>query len=307
MVLESLDQKYHRILCPRCKEKFEVKMKDEFLEQKRKELDDAKIKEKQMIGGREAHASWYAPKCGNCGNEVISGLCPLCNIKNTYYVQPSYETPKSLRNLMYFTIICFGTFILAIFSETLRTGDFVCTLARFAFLIAGFTALYLIINSQMERIKKKGFGYCFKCKQEISPKSKFCIYCGKRAFWQIPKSYYIAIAIVLILVTILVLLLAANQPASLRIEDVSYPSQVYEDTIPVEIKLINEGGKTAEREDIEIEISGVGIETKTINWHEDIEPRTSSSRTVNVNVEPGSQWYSIRVTLYYKGEFEDYE
>ena len=125
--------------------------------------------------------------------------------------------------------------------------------------------------------------------------------------WHLTRTIYIVMIIVIALVLLLVGLLVAFQPVSLSIEEVNFPSNVSGNTVPVEVTLKCIGTKVAYAEDIEVEIDGLGIVTQTFTWHEDIQPRTTSTGTFTVNIQPGSQYFSIHVTVYYHGNFEDYE
>jgi DNA-directed RNA polymerase subunit RPC12/RpoP len=307
VALNSLEEKYPWVTCPRCKDKFQVKMKDEVLQQKKEEFEYVEIVKQEDIKQRKQYATYTAGKCGNCGGNTQYGVCPKCNINNADYVQPSYEVPKTLRNFLLVSYIFVFVYIFIIIFETIRTG-YLMDIIISVFLPLAFTVIFgFLTSSQINSIKNKGFGWCYKCKQEISPLAKFCIYCGKSAFWHLTKIFYIILIISIALVLLLIGVLVAIQPVSLSIENVDYPGSITGNTIPVEVTLKCIGTKVAYAENIEIEIEGIGIETEIFTWHEDIEPRTTSTRSFTVDVIPGSLYYSIGVTVYYEGDIEDYE
>jgi DNA-directed RNA polymerase subunit RPC12/RpoP len=305
VALKSLDDKYHWVTCPRCKDKFQVKMKDEVLLQKKEEFEHVEILKQEDIKQRKQYAAYTATKCGNCGGDCHYGVCPKCNVNNVDYAQPSYEIPKTLRNLLYSTYFFILVYIVIIISETLRTGYLFNTIFRIIIPFAASIGFGFLASSQINSIEKKGFGWCYKCRHDVSPIAKYCIYCGKRAFWHLTKIFYIIFIILIVLVLLLIAFIVAVQPVSLSIENVDYPNSVRGNTVPVEITLKCIGTKVAYAEKIEIEIEGIGIETERFTWHEDIQPRTTSTRSFTVNIIPGSQYYSVRVTVYYDGDVKD--
>jgi DNA-directed RNA polymerase subunit RPC12/RpoP len=307
VALNSLEDKYHWVSCPRCKDKFQVKMKDEALQQKKEEFEYVEALKQEDVYQRKEFAKYSAVKCGNCGDNCNAGICPKCNINNADYAQPSYEVPKTLRNFLYVSYIFVFAYILILIFETIRSGYFVDNILRIALPLT-FTIIFGFWTSgQINSIKNKGYGWCYKCKKEISPLSKFCIYCGKTAYWHLTRIFYIVLIICIALVLILIGVLVAIQPVTLSIENVDYPSSVTGNSIPVEVTLKCIGTKVAYAESIEIEIEGIGVVSERFTWHEDIEPRTTSTGSFTVNIMPGSQYYSIDVTVYYEGDFEDYK
>jgi hypothetical protein len=282
-------------------------MKDEVLQQKKEDFEHVEILKQEDIKQRKQYAATTAAKCGNCGGDCHDRVCPKCNINNVDFAQPSYEVPKTLRNFLYVSYFFVLGYIVIIISETIRTGYLLENISRSIIPIAVTIGFGLWASSQINSIKKKGFGWCFKCRQEISPLSKFCIYCGKRAFWHLTRIFYIVLVICIVLALLLIVVFVAVQPVTLSIENVDYPNSVSGDSVPVDITLKCIGTKVAYAEKIEIEIEGLGFETQRFNWHEDIQPRTTSTRRFTVDLEPGSQYFSISVTVYYEGDFEDYE
>ena len=307
VALESFEDRVHFITCPRCKDRFQIRISDEAIEHKKQEIQYVDTLENQRVRGHKDYAAVAASRCGNCGDYLQMGVCPKCHIDNTVFVERSHEVPKVLRNFLIAAYILLIVAGIALIEETIRTGDLCFSVMGSIFPLLGGLIIGYMVTNQVDSIKKKGYGWCFKCKQLLSPRAKYCIYCGKRAMWHLTRTIYIVMIIVIALVLLLVGLLVAFQPVSLSIEEVNFPSNVSGNTVPVEVTLKCIGTKVAYAEDIEVEIDGLGIVTQTFTWHEDIQPRTTSTGTFTVNIQPGSQYFSIHVTVYYHGNFEDYE
>jgi RNA polymerase subunit RPABC4/transcription elongation factor Spt4 len=263
--------------------------------------------ENQRVRGHKDYAAVSASRCGNCGGHLQMGVCPKCQMDNTTFVERSHNVPKVLRNFMYVTYIILIVAGLALITEVMATGDLCLSVTGNIFPIVGALIFGLMVSNQVDSIKKKGYGWCYKCKQLLSPRTKYCIYCGKHAFWHLTKVIYIVLIIVIALIVLFVGLLVAFQPVDLSIERVDFPSAIGGTTVPVEITLKCIGTKVAYAEDIEIKIDGMGIETSRFSWPEDIEPRTTSTGTFTVNILPGSMYFSIDVTVYYEGIKKDFK
>jgi uncharacterized OB-fold protein len=245
-----------------------------------------------------------ASRCGNCRAHLVRSNCPKCGAEAKDYVEPSFEVPKSLKSManMFFILGLFFVFFIVV---SLYSFEDVSSIMSLVFSAgAGFFFAFFLVN-KMDQIRKKGLAGCFWCGKMVSPKSKYCIFCGKRIMWYWSKKVYAAVVITIVLVLLLIMAVVAIQPVSLSIEEVDFPSSATGNTIPVTVTLRCIGTKVAQAEKIEIEIEGVGIETARFTWPEDIEGTKYSTQTFTVNIEGDYQFITIFVSVYYEGDRED--
>lgn len=127
------------------------------------------------------------------------------------------------------------------------------------------------------------------------------------------QSAAISISIIIVILVAVIFGVTFDRGVVVQIKNLSYPEESRIPQINVTITLENRGDHTAQMEDIEIEIFGESVETLKFEWHEDIKPQKTSAVTKQVTLEydlflGGTvSFYSISVTLFYKGEEVDWE
>jgi len=125
----------------------------------------------------------------------------------------------------------------------------------------------------------------------------------------------IAATVFVITIVLVAIILGAtyDRGVIVRIKDLSYPEESTTSSIDVEITLENRGDHSARAKDIQVRIYGMGVEEITFRWHENIYPQKTSNviKKVDIKYDPfpstDTSYYSIGVTLFYKGDEVDWE
>lgn len=123
------------------------------------------------------------------------------------------------------------------------------------------------------------------------------------------ETMFLSIFIVITIIIASFIGLAYNSGVVVRIKELSYPEFSASTTMDVTITLENQGDQKAKMNDIEVTIEGSNIIDINFTWHCDIEPQKTSTVTkqVDVGYNPVLTFYSLKATLYYKGEVVDRE